>query len=376
MRIAMIGSRGVPASSGGVEKVVERLGGALARRGHDVTVFCRSNYAEFEGREYQGMRLRVQPTVGTKHLDAIVQTTFATVEALRGYDVLHYHALGPGILAGLPRALSRSAIVQTVHGIDWQRAKWGPFARRVLRGGELMSTRVPHELTVPSDALAKYYRERHGIDPTVIPNPFPPLAPRPPARTLDRYGLEPRRYILFVGRLVPEKQIDTLLRAYRRVETDHRLVVVGGSSFTDSYVDELETLAARDERVVMTGALHGPDLEELFSNATAFASPSALESFNITLVEAISAELPIVASSIEPHVELLTPMNGATRFHEVGDERALASGLTDVLENPDHSRTDIARYKTQLLDTFSPERVAELTEAVYERALAAKRRRR
>jgi glycosyltransferase involved in cell wall biosynthesis len=373
MRIAMIGLRGVPALSGGIERSVEQLGAALVARGHDVTVYCRSNYVDGQEPTHDGMHLRVLPTIGTKHLDAIVHTSLATGNALSGFDVLHYHALGPGLLAWLPRAVSRSAIVQTVHGIDWQRAKWGRFARAVLRCGERASTRIPHELIVPSAALANHYRETYRTKPTVIPNPFPVLVARPPAAIRDRFGLEPRGYVLFVGRLTPEKQVDLLLRAYRRVQTDHRLVIVGGSSFTDSHVAELKALADADDRVIMTGELHGEVLEELFTNALGFTSPSALEGFNITLVEAISAELPIVASAIEPHVELLGPMNGAAHFHDVGSEASLAGAISDMIGNPGVARGAVARYKAELLDRFSPDRVALLTEAVYERALARRR---
>jgi len=367
----MIGSRGVPAASGGIEKVVEQLGAALARRGHEVTVFCRSNYVNGGGGTYAGMRRRVLPTIGTKHLDAIAHTSLSTVEALTGFDVLHYHALGPGLLAPLPRLLSRrTAVVQTVHAVDWQRAKWGAVARCVLRSGELISTRAPHELIVPSVALADHYRSRHRKEPTVIPNPFPGIAPRPAETITTRWGLEPRRYVLFVGRLTPEKQVDVLLRAYRLLGTDHRLVIVGGSSFTDSYVAQLGQLARADDRVTMTGALHGEVLEEVFTNAAVFVSPSAVEGFNITLVEAISAGLPIVASDIGPHVELLTPLGEAAHLHAVGDEQGLARAISQALRRPGYASDALARYREVLLEDFSPDRIARLTEDVYRRALA------
>jgi glycosyltransferase involved in cell wall biosynthesis len=373
MRVAMIGLRGVPATSGGIERSVEDLGAALAARGHEVTVYCRSNYVDWPHETYEGMRLRVLPTISTKHLDAIAHTALATAHALRGFDVLHYHAIGPGLLTTVSRPLSRSAIVQTIHGVDWQRAKWGGFARLVLRLGELASTRLAHELIVPSQALSSHYASVHGRESTVIPNTFHAIPCRSAVTIGARFGLEARRYVLFVGRLTPEKQVHTLLRAYRRVVGDNKLVIVGGSSFTDSYVAELEALAQADDRVVMTGELHGPVLEELYSNAAAFVSPSALESFNITLVEAISAGLPIVASSIEPHVELLSPLDGAARFHAVGDEEGLARAIEEFAADPEGPRGAVARYAAELVEAFSAERVAEQTEAIYERALAQRR---
>jgi glycosyltransferase involved in cell wall biosynthesis len=372
MRVAMIGLRGVPATSGGIERVVEQLGAALVARGHDVTVYCRSNYVDRGRSSYEGMHLRVLPTIGTKHLDAIVHTSLATVDALRGFDVLHYHALGPGMLASVPRIGSSCGIVQTVHGIDWQAAKWGGFARAVLRSGEKASTRIPHKLIVPSEALASHYTELHGVQPTVIPNPLRLITPRPAAAIRDRFMLEPRGYLLFVGRLTPGKQVDVLLRAYRRVQTDHRLVIVGGSSFTDSHVAELEALAVADDRVIMAGELHGELLEEMFTNAIGFVSPSAHEGFNVTLLEAISARVPIVASAIQPHVELLAPLDGGVHFHDVGDEHSLAGAIGELIGDPGAGSDAIEHYRTELLDRFSPGRVAALTEDVYERALARK----
>jgi glycosyltransferase involved in cell wall biosynthesis len=375
MRIAMIGSRGVPAGSGGIEKIVERLGGALARRGHDVTVFCRSNYIDYDGAEYDGMRLRVLPTIGTKHLDAIVHTALSTTQALSGYDVLHYHALGPGLLTPLPRVLARdTAVVQTVHALDWQRAKWGRVARGVLRAGEWVSTKSPQDVIVVAADLVEYYEAEYGFTPTLIPNPVETVIEHQPAGTIgSRFGLEPQNYLLFIGRLTPEKQIDVLLRAYKLVDSELPLVIVGGSSFTDNYVAHLNRLASEDSRVIMAGELFGETLTELLTNARAFVSPSALEGSPSTVLEAISAGVPIVASEIAPHVELLGAATGGCMLHEVGSEIALAAAIEEVISDHASARIEMTRSRSHLLTGRSAGEVAERTEEVYIQALDQRR---
>lgn len=376
MRIAMIGSRGIPATSGGIEHVVERLGAALVRRGHQVTVFCRGNYVNDEGRMYSGMRRRVLPTIGTKHLDAIVHTSLSSLEALGGFDVLHYHALGPGLLTPLPRvAARRTAVVQTVHALDWQRAKWGPIAQRVLRTAEKLSTIAPQAIIVPSQALVDHYRAAHDTVPTLIPNPVDPIPYRPAITIQSAFGLEPEGYLLFVGRLTPEKRVDLLLRAFERVETDLRLAIVGKSSYTDRYVSQLRRLAAADMRVVMTGAVHGEPLAELLTNAYAFVSPSALEGSPSTVLEAISAGVPVIASAIEPHVELLRSAGAGCKLHSTGSEESLATAIRELIDGRGPAKRKMERYRMDFLVGRTADAVAEKTEAVYQRALAERRRR-
>jgi glycosyltransferase involved in cell wall biosynthesis len=370
MRIGMIGSRGVPAASGGVEHVVERLGAALVRRGHTVTVFSRSNYVTGPERTVAGMRRRVLPTIGTKHLDAIVHSSLSTMAALRGFDVLHYHGLGPGLLTPLPRALARrTAVVQTVHALDWQREKWAPVAKRMLRLGESLSTVAPHAVIVPSAALVEHFSSAHGTSPTLIPNPVESLDPRPAILIPARFGVEAEGYLLFVGRLTPEKQVDLLVRAFGRIETDLRLVIVGDSSYTDEYVADLRALAAADKRVVMTGAVHGEPLAELLTNAYAFVSPSSLEGSPSTVLEAISAGLPIVASAIAPHAELLAPADGAVQLHAVGSEESLVRSLRELMATRAQAKVRMERCRAKLLAGRSPEEVAEQTEKVYAQAV-------
>jgi glycosyltransferase involved in cell wall biosynthesis len=366
LRIAMIGSRGVPARWGGIERHVEELSALLAERGHDVTVFCRSNYVQDGVPEYRGIRLRHLPTISSKHLDAIVHSALATSAAMASsFDIMHYHALGPGVMGVLPRYLSAAKVVQTIHGLDDQRAKWGRGATAVLRTAGWLSGRIPDATIVVSQDLRRHYQEHHRCQAIYIPNGVVPSAPRPPATALARLGLLPGRYLLFVGRFVPEKAPDLLLRAFRRVAADDRLVLAGNSSFTGDYVQGLRERAAEDPRVVLAGFVYGVELEELYSNAAAFVLPSELEGLPLTLLEAAAAATPVVASSIPPHVEVIGEDGPGHRLVPPGDEAALARALAGVLGNRTRERAGALALRDRVERGYRWPDATATTERVY-----------
>lgn len=366
LRIAMVGQRGIPATFGGIEHHVEELGSRLAAKGHNVIVYTRTNYVETRPARYRGMRPRYLPTVGSKHLDAIVHSTLSTLDAmLRDADIVHYHAVGPGIPAVIPRYLSRSKVVLTVHGLDAERAKWGGAARRVLSAATWLSARVPDETIVVSRDLETHYRERYRRRTTYIPNGVPEPTIRAPDEISRRFGLQGDDYLLFVGRLVPEKAPDLLLRAFKQIQTDRRLVLAGGSSFTDDYVKSLESLAASDPRVVMAGYVYGRTLEELYSNASVFVLPSSLEGLPLTLLEAASYAVPLVASDIRPNLEIVGGDGPGRRRFRRGDEQALRTTLKDVLSDLPVERAGASQIKEQVLSAFDWASAAEATEELY-----------
>ncbi len=369
MRIAMIGQRGVPATWGGVERHVEEVGSRLAERGHDVTVFVRPSYSDHVGDEYRGMRVKRVATVSTRHLDAIVHASLSTVSAMRtGFDILHYHAIGPGVPAVLPRMTRRSRVIQTIHGLDSQRAKWGRFAQSALGGAEWLSGRVPHEVIVVSRDLHDHYRERYGRETHLIMNGVDKRPRREPQLIVDEYGLQKHKYALFVGRLVPEKAPDQLIRAFRRVPGDYRLVIAGGSSFTGEYVDELHRLAADDPRILFTGYVFGEALDELYTNAAAFVLPSTLEGLPLTLLEAMEYGAPIVASNIPPHREVIDASGIGHMLFPVGNEDSMVQALQQTLESQPQAHRGIDQFRARTLPRFQWPEVTTATEAVYHQA--------
>jgi glycosyltransferase involved in cell wall biosynthesis len=366
LRIAMIGQRGVPASFGGIEHHVEEVGSRLATRGHDVTVFARRNYLDTAIDEHRGMRVRVLPTVGTKHLDAIAHSALSTVAALRRPpDIVHYHAVGPGLCAPLPRVLSRSRVVVTVHGPDYDQAKWGRGAKSVLRTARWMSARVPDATVVVAPALARFYADRYDRATHLIPNGVARRQRRAADRITSTWGLRAGEYLLFVGRLIPDKSPDLLLRAFRRVSGDVRLVLAGGTSFTDEYARAVEDEAARDPRVLLPGYVYGEVLDELYTNALAFVQPSALEGMPLTVLEAAAYGTPVIASDIPAHTDLLGQDAPGQRLFRSGDEAELHRVIEQVRRDPGPERDGAARLRSWVLSEFPWDRTATELEELY-----------
>ncbi|MQA87859.1 MAG: glycosyltransferase [Streptosporangiales bacterium] len=366
LRIAMIGQKGVPATFGGIERHVEEVGARLAVLGHEVHVYCRPNYASVEAGVYRGMRLHSLSTVNSKHLDAITHSMFATMAAMRQRpDIVHYHALGPGLVAPLPRLFSSARVVLTVHGLDQQRAKWGRSARTVLETAHWMSGRVPDATVVVSKALVRHYAERFDRRAVYVANGVNPPTPRPAEEIVKRYGLTPGSYVLFVGRLVPEKAPDLLIRAYRRVSGHHRLVVVGGSSFTDDYVTGLHELARADPRVILTGYVYGDLLAELYTNAAAFVLPSNVEGLPLTLLEAIGYGLPVIASDIDPHREICGRDGPGHRMFSAGDEDSLELALRLSLRTGERERVGADELRRHVVPEYRWEAAASRLEELY-----------
>ena len=367
--IAFIGQRGVPATIGGIEHHVEEIGARLVARGHDVTVYTRANYVSNHVTEYRGMRVRYIPTAPTKHLEALVHSGRSTAVAMmpgpNHADILHYHAIGPSVFTPLPRALTSRGVVLTVHGLDYDRDKWGVGARTALRSAGWISAHVPHATITVSKNLADFYLRRYGRVAHYIPNGVAAPVDRPPRLIDERFGLRGRDYALFLGRLVPEKAPDLLLRAFHTVDTSSRLVIAGGSSFTDRYVQQLEALAARDPRVLMVGTVQGELLQELYSNAALFVLPSRLEGLPLTLLEAASYRLPLVASDIPPPREIIGDDGPGGRMFPSGDENALAAALTETLEDLDAAFAGARLLGDRVTGDYDWDRATDATEAVY-----------
>jgi glycosyltransferase involved in cell wall biosynthesis len=367
LRIAMLGTRGVPATFGGIEHHVEEVGRRLVARGHDVTVYSQSRYlGDARVRDHLGMRVVRVPTLPSKGLEAIAHSAMSTVAAMTGgYDVLHYHAVGPGLVAPLPRYLGRARVVQTIHGLDGDRAKWGRVAQTVLNVATWLSARVPHETVTVSSALADHYADRYGRSCATIVNGVTPHATRPADIIRSKYGLEEGGYVLFVGRLVPEKRPDLLIRAFGELDTDARLVIVGGSSYTDSYVDELRRLAGRDDRVLLPGYVYGDELDELFTNARTFVQPSALEGLPLTLLEAMGSGTPVIASDIAPHQEVVGRSRTGARLFREGDLGSLVEALQFADKDPEAERRAASFDAPYVARNFDWNACVDRLEAVY-----------
>lgn len=369
MRIAMIGQRGLPATYGGVERHVEELSVRLADRGHDVVVFCRNGYAEGQEATFRGVKLCYVPTVSTKHLEAAVHSALSSLSAIGNrFDVVHYHAIGPGLWSPVPRYLSRAAVVQTIHGLDQDRAKWGGFATRVLRVGDWLSKRVPDAVVVVGGYLLEHYEDRRGTT-EHIPNGVS-ISTNGDDASLDLMGVRKGNYVLFVGRLIPEKAVDQLIRAFGMLGGRQQLVIAGGSSFTDDYQIELKRLAHRDERVVLPGYVYGQELAALYANASLYVQPSLLEGLPLTVLEAAAHGLPLVLSDIPAHREVVPETRPGARIYRAGDVGALADAMRMGLKTAESDRPRAKSEGEKVVAHYSWDAMAEATERLYERLVS------
>jgi glycosyltransferase involved in cell wall biosynthesis len=368
LRIAFVGQRGVPAREGGIERHVEEIGSRLADRGHEVTVYCRHSYVGEGHTFYRGMRLRRLPTIRTKHLDFIVHSFLSTLAAISARpDIIHYHAIGSGLVAPLPRALSRCHIVLTVHGLDYERDKWMAPARAALKLGASLSAWVPHATITVSRELTAHYATKFGEDTDYIPNGVPEPAARDLGEIGKRLGISPLKYFLFVGRLVPEKNPALLVRAFRRVPGDAKLVLAGSSGFSDDYVAALAAAAAADPRTILAGGVFGEDLEALYCNAAAFVLPSSLEGLPMTLLEAAAYGAPVIVSDIAGHREIIEVDGPGHRFVPVGDEEALTVAMMATLAAPEEAASGASELQSRVRSRYSWDAAAIATERVYMR---------
>ena len=296
LNIAMLGHKHIPSREGGVEIVVEQLATRMVKRGHSVTCYNRSGHhvsgKEFDSaslREYQGVKLKSVLTIDKKGLAALTSSAFAALRAAFGkYDVVHFHAEGPCAMLWLPKLFGKRCVA-TVHGLDWQREKWkNGFGSKYIKFGEKVAVKYADEIIVLSQRVQDYFQETYGRKTVFIPNGVTRPTLCAPNEIAQRFGLEKDGYILYLGRLVPEKGEHYLIEAFKNISTDKKLVIAGGSSDTDDYTDRLYKIAAEDERIIFTGFIQGQPLEELYSNAYVYVLPSDLEGMPLSLLEAMS----------------------------------------------------------------------------------------
>ena len=296
---------------GGIEIVVKELCTRMAKNGYTVTCYNRSGHhvsgAEYDKKtEYEGINQKCVPTIEKKGLAAVSSSFFAALYSAFGkYNVVHIHAEGPAFFSWLPKLLGKRVIV-TVHGLDWQREKWkSGFGSKFIKQGEKNAVKYADEIIVLSKGVHDYFRNQYGRETRFIPNGVNRPEIRKAELITDRFGLTKDSYILFLGRLVPEKGIRYLIEAFKNVKTDKKLVIAGGSSDTDSFMKELKELAKDDKRIIFTGFVQGQMLEELYSNAYIYTLPSDLEGMPLSLLEAMSYGNCCLVSDIQECTEVV-----------------------------------------------------------------------
>ena len=372
-RIAMIGHKFIPSRDGGVEVVVSNLAPHLKDAGYDVTCYNRTNkqfkQLRKEGKlpkEYKGVRLIWAPTVDRRGLAAMTSSIFATIMAAFGkYDLIHFHTEGPCVICWLPRLLGKKVVV-TVHGLDHMRQKWGKLASTYIMMGEKAAVRHAHSIIVLSRGAKDYFLEKYSRETVLIPNGIDPAEIRPADEITKQFGIKSREYILFLGRLVPEKGIHYLIKAYKALNTDKKLVIVGGTSDTDGYVKELYDMAAGDPSIIFTGFQQGQVAEELYSNAYLYVLPSDLEGMPLTLLEAMNYGCCCVTSDIG---ECADVMDGCGFTFPHGNVEALRETLQDLCDHPDKAEAHRGEARKVIASKYTWEDITKQTSELYDSLL-------
>lgn len=351
LRIAMLGHKRIPSREGGVEIVVEELSTRMAALGHGVTCFNRKGHhvsgKKFDSEKklcsYKGVRIKEVLTINKAGFAAMSSSFFAALRAAFGrYDIVHFHAEGPCAMIWLPKLFGKKCIA-TVHGLDHKRAKWGKFASSYIKFGEKCAVRFSDEIIVLSRNIENYFLENYGRKTVFIPNGVSAPVLFDVKEIKEKYSLEKDDYILFLGRLVPEKGIKYLIEAFKEVKTDKKLVIAGGSSDTDDFESEIKAAAKGDSRIIFTGFVEGRTLSELYSNAYIYTLPSDLEGMPLSLLEAMSYGNCVLTSSIPECAEVVE--DKAVIF-EKGNKKDLKEKLQLLCDKNE----TVKMYKSQAAD--------------------------
>lgn len=370
MKIAMIGHKRVPSREGGVEIVVEELSTRLVKMGHRVDIYNRkgknvqdknADKQNKKLKEYKGAKIITIPTINKKGIDALLYSFFASIRALFGkYDVLHYHAEGSCAMLWIPH-LFKKRIVVTIHGLDWQRSKWGGFATKYIKFGEKLAVKYADEIIVLSKGVQKYFKDTYNRDTHFIPNGVNKPTIRKANVIKKKYGLDENQYILFLARIVPEKGLQYLIDAYKQINTDVKLVIAGGASHTNDFLEEIKKKASEDDRIIMTGFVQGEELEELYSNCLLYCLPSDVEGMPISLLEAMSYGKMCLVSDIEENMQVIGDL-GIT--FEKGNAFDLKCKIEKVIK--EENKIGSQSIQNYVLKNYDWDEIEKSIETLYE----------
>ena len=371
MKIAMLGQKRIPSREGGVEIVVEELATRMVNLGHDVTCYNRRGHhvsgEQFDSKnidEYKGVRLKSVPTIEKKGLAAMSSSFFAAIKAAFGkYDVVHFHAEGPCAMLWLPKLMGKRCVA-TIHGLDHQRAKWGKFASRYIMLGEKCAVKFADEIIVLSENVQQYFMKNYGRKTRFIPNGTTKAEVVPADLIKREFGLEKDSYILYLGRIVPEKGIQYLIDAFKVVDTEKKLVIAGGASDTDSFMNELKEKAKNDDRIIFTGFVQGKKLEEFYSNAYIYTLPSDLEGMPLSLLEAMSYGNCCLVSDIAECADVVENVGVKFKKSNVHD---LKNKLQMLCDNKKMVETMKSQSADFVCDKYNWDNIVEKTLKLYKK---------
>lgn len=367
IKIMVLGLRGFPGVQGGVESHCQELYPRLAEKGFSVDVITRAPYVDQSVKDWRGVRFHALWSPSSSGLEAMLHSMLGVLYAgIKRPDVLHIHAIGPAIATPVARLLGLRVVV-THHGPDYDREKWGRFARFVLKTGEAMGMRFSTRRIVISNVIRMLVMDKYTQSSDLIPNGVSPAGEPGSGRVLDECGLSPQKYIVLVSRMVPEKRHLDLIQAFRSAKLDGwKLALVGDLSADDAYVRKVRVATAEKPDVVLTDFRSGEQLRDLLANAGFFVLPSSHEGLPIALLEAMSYGLPVIASDIPAHLELGLDERC---YFPLGDEGQLSDRLK-LFERDSEFREQQSQFGKKLVaEKYDWDEVAENTADVYRKTV-------
>lgn len=369
MKIAVIGVKGLPAKQGGIEHHCEEIYPRLVAQGHSVDLFARSSYTEstsLESYDYKGVNVVSLPCLYTGAMDALLSSALGAIASGRKqYDIVHFHALGPSLFCWLPKFTTEAKIVVTCHGLDWQRAKWSKSCGKLIKYGERAAVRFADEIIVVSEDLRSYFQKVYKRDTIYIPNAASVLAASDPEFAFGTsLGLTQQKYILFLGRLVPEKCPDLLIQAFQKLQPQGwKLALVGGTSDTAEYSTKIVNMAANNKDIIFAGQQKGSNLAELIRGAGLFVLPSKLEGLPLAMLEAMQEGIPIVASNIPVHQQLTSERRGLA--FQVENLHSCISTLDWAIHHPKEMAVMAKNAQKYVQSHYNWEEISAETLKVY-----------
>lgn len=373
MKIGVIGAKGLPPKQGGIEHYCGELYPRLVNQGHSVNLFGRCSYTDFpafESYNYEGVRVISLPGSSIRGIDAFITATLgASVARFSNYDILHFHALGPSLFTWLPKIASSTKIVVTCQGLDWQRNKWGKTSSSLIYMGEQAAVRFADAIIVVSEELQSYFWKTYRRKTIYIPNgPANYPSSNPNFDYGKSLGLKQKRYILFLGRLVPEKCPDLLIKVFQQLQIqDWKLVLVGGNSDTISYTKQLSNLASKNPNIIFTGELRGSLLAEIVRGSGLFVLPSAVEGLPLAMLEGMREGIPVLASDIPPHQQLVSKDGGL--LFQCNNVASCTQQLAWAIEQPEQMRKMAEKAKKNVLENYNWLQITDETLKVYDTVL-------
>jgi glycosyltransferase involved in cell wall biosynthesis len=359
MKIAVIGAKGLPPQEGGIEHHCAEIYPRMVAQGHSVDLFARSFYAKipaFTEHYFKGVRVISLPCPKVGGSDVIISSALGAMLTFGDYDIVHFHALGPSLFSWLTRMISPAKIVVTCHGLDWKRAKWGKIARFSIKLGEKIAVSCAHEMVVVSTELQSYFIHNYSRDSAYIPNaPASYLASDSKFTWTVSLGLEPGRYMVFLGRLVPEKCPDLLIKAFQLLQqSGWKLVLVGGDD-CPIFKAQLLNLADNNPNIIFTGQILGTRLAEIVRGSGLFVLPSDIEGLPMAMLEAMAEGIPILASDILPHRQLIGQNRGV--LFRKGDINSCIDKLDWAINNTKEIQTFAEEAKSYVIANYNWEQI-------------------